>query len=162
MIERTLLLLKPDCVQRSLIGEVISRFEKTGLKIVGMKMVWCDEDFATKHYFDMKERYGEKIYRLNADFLKEGPIVAMVLEGAGAIKVVRKIVGSTYPDEALPGTIRGDYSHISREHANENNKKVANLIHASSSKEDATREINLWFTPIELHSYKTVHDMHVI
>lgn len=162
MIERTLVLLKPDCVQRHIVGEIISRFEKAGLKIVGIKMVLCDEDFASKHYFDMKERYGDRIYKVNADYLMEGPIAAMVLEGINSIKIVRKLVGSTYPDEAIPGTIRGDYAHVSKDYANTNNKKVANLIHASASKDDAVREINLWFKQEELQGYKLPHEHHIL
>jgi len=162
MIERTLVLVKPDGVQRHIVGEIISRFERAGLKISGMKMVWCDEAFAGKHYFDVKERHGERVFKSNTDYLKEGPIIAMCLEGIGAIKIVRKLVGSTYPEEALPGTIRGDYAHISKDYANANNKRVANLIHASSKKEDAEYEIKLWFKAEELHSYKLAHEDYIL
>ena len=162
MIQRTLVLIKPDGVQRSLVGKILSRFEDAGLKIVGMKMKWVDDEFAAKHYFDIKERHGERIYNNLAEYLKEGPVIAMVLEGVNVISIVRKMVGATYPDEAAPGTIRGDFAHISKDYANAMDKKVGNLIHASSNEKDAEYEVNLWFAPEELHSYKTVHDVHVI
>lgn len=161
MIERTLVLIKPDGVQRALVGELISRFEKTGLKIVGMKMVWVDKKFAETHYFDVAQRHGERVLGSLVDYLLEGPVVAMVLEGVQAIEIVRKLTGSTYPNEAAPGTIRGDYAHISKIYANTNERKVGNLIHASAKAEDAKYEIGLWFTDKELHSYKTVHDVHL-
>lgn len=167
MKERTLVLIKPDGVMRGLIGEVIKRFECAGLKIVGMKMVWADETFARKHYGpelderykDVLEKYGKSVRTDLVNYLKEGPIVAMVLEGVDAVKVTRKIVGSTYPNEALMGTIRGDFAHISKDFANSSNVMVKNIIHASGNPEEANKEINLWFNKKELHSYKTVHDI---
>ncbi len=162
MIEQTLILIKPDGVQRALIGNIISRFEDAGLKIIGMKMQWVDEEFAEKHYKDIKERYDEKIFNNLSEYIREGPVLAIVLEGVSAISIVRKMVGSTYPSEAQPGTIRGDYSHISKEHANKHNKKVGNLIHASSDEKDAKHEINLWFTKEELHTYKRTDEFHLV
>jgi nucleoside-diphosphate kinase len=162
MIERTLVLLKPDAVQRSLVGRVISRFEDAGLKIIGMKMVWVDEKFAKIHYSGIGERHGEKVLKNLVDYIHGGPVIAMVIEGVNAIDVVRKITGTTYPNEALPGTIRGDFCHISKKYANEHDKHVGNLIHASENKKDADREISLWFSTNELFKYKTVHDIHVI
>ena len=154
MIERTLILLKPDCVTRGLIGELISKFEKIGFKIVGMKMPWIKDELARQHYPDsIEEKYGEEIRNKIVNYIKEGPIVAIVIEGVNAIENVRKIVGATYPNEALPGTIRGDYAHISKDYANENKKNVYNLIHASANKEDAESEVKLWFTLEELHDY---------
>ncbi|MDD5254273.1 MAG: nucleoside-diphosphate kinase [Candidatus Nanoarchaeia archaeon] len=162
MIERTLVLLKPDAVQRSLCGRILSRFEDAGIKIVGMKMVWIDDKFAKTHYTGIAERHGERVLKNLVDYIKEAPVVALVLEGVNVIDVVRKIVGSTYPNESLPGTIRGDFCHISKKYANDNNKKVGNLIHASEDKKSAEREISLWFSKSELFNYKIVHDIHVI
>ena len=166
-MERTLVLIKPDGVQRSLSGEIIKRFENAGLKIAGIKMVWADEDFAEKHYRedleikykDVLEKYGKDVRRELITYLREGPVIAIVLDGIEAIKVVRKIVGSTYPEESPAGTIRGDFAHISKNYANENNIMIRNIVHASGNKEDAEIEISVWFRPEELHSYKNVHDM---
>ncbi|MBS3155330.1 nucleoside-diphosphate kinase [Candidatus Woesearchaeota archaeon] len=162
MIERTLVLLKPDTIQRGLIGEIISRFEKIGLKIIGMKMVFVDEKFAGRHYFDVKERRGRKVFDNNVKFLSEDPVIAMCLEGIHAIEIVRKVIGQTEPKSALPGTIRGDYAHVSYDYADSKNSVVKNLIHASSSKDDAKRELELWFKKEELHSYKTFHEKHTL
>ncbi|MBS3084382.1 nucleoside-diphosphate kinase [Candidatus Pacearchaeota archaeon] len=169
-MEKTLVLVKPDGVQRSLVGEIIKRFENTGLKIIGMKMIWANEEFARKHYRedldikykDVLEKYGKDIRKELVKYLKEGPVIAFVLEGIEAIKIVRKIVGSTYPEESLPGTIRGDLAHISKNYANENNIMIRNLVHASGNKEDAQIEISVWFRPEELYSYETVHDIFVL
>lgn len=158
--ERTLVLIKPDGVVRNLIGKIITRFEDAGLKIIGMKMVWIDENFAKKHYReDIAQRHGERVRNDLIKYIKEGPVIAMVLEGVEGIKITRKIVGSTYPSESLPGTIRGDFAHISKDYANTNEIMVRNLIHASGNEEDAKIEIPLWFDKKDLHSYKTVHDM---
>jgi nucleoside-diphosphate kinase len=158
--ERTLVLIKPDGIVRNLIGKIITRFEDAGLKIIGMKMVWIDEDFARKHYReDIEQKHGKRVREGLIKYIREGPVIAMVLEGADAIKVTRKIVGSTYPSESLPGTIRGDFAHISKDYANAKEVNVRNLIHASANAEDAVIEIPLWFEKKELHSYKTVHDI---
>ncbi len=163
LIERTLILLKPDAVQRGLMGRVIQRFEDVGLKVVGMKMVWVDESHAKKHYTeDIAVRRGEKVRKLMVDLLSSGPVVALCLEGINAIENVRKMVGATEPKSALPGTIRGDFAHISYAYADAKSLGVKNLIHASSSIEDATNEISLWFAPEDLHSYRTVHDVHIL
>tara|TARA_Y100000034_G_C6883917_1_gene405544 strand:+ start:829 stop:1320 length:492 start_codon:yes stop_codon:yes gene_type:complete len=163
MIEKTLVLLKPDCINRSLVGELISRFEKTGLKIIGMKMQWVDKEFAEKHYTeDIAKRRGQKVRTLLLDFITEGPIVAIVLEGIHAITIVRKIVGETEPKSAQPGTIRGDYCHVSYDYADKEEKAIKNLIHASGNKEDAENEISLWFSKEELHSYPLPHDSQVL
>ena len=159
-IEQTLVLIKPDGVVRCLSGRIISRFEDAGLKIVAMKMAWVDNELAGKHYRkDIAEKYGERVRNGLIEYIKEGPVLAMVLEGVNAIKNIRKIVGSTYPDESLPGTIRGDFAHISKDYANKHEINVRNLIHASSNQEDAKIEIPLWFNKKEIHSYKTGHDM---
>jgi len=158
--ERTLVLIKPDGIVRNLIGKVVMRFEDAGLKIIGMKMVWADEEFAGKHYRqDIEERHGKRVRDGLINYIKEGPVVAMVMEGVNAIEVVRKLVGSTYPHEALPGTIRGDFAHISKDYANSNEINVRNLIHASADADDVKIEVPLWFKEEELHSYKTVHDI---
>jgi nucleoside-diphosphate kinase len=158
--ERTLVLIKPDGAQRNLIGKIITRFEDAGLKIVGMKMIWADKEFAEKHYRqDIEERHGKRVRDGLVNYIKEGPVVAMILEGADGINVTRKIVGTTYPSESQPGTIRGDFAHISKDFANSKEVNVKNLIHASADKSDADIEIPLWFKPEELHTYKTVHDI---
>lgn len=163
MIERTLILLKPDCVQRSISGEIITRFEKAGLKIVGLKMHWVSEEQAKKHYDeDLEKRRGKEVRDSNIDFITSGPVIAMCLEGIHAVEIVRKMIGSTEPKSAQPGTIRGDYAHMSYLHADKVNKAIPNITHASDSIETAKKEISLWFKREEIHSYKTVHDLHIL
>src|SRR3989338_224898 len=158
MIERTLIIIKPDGVARCLVGNIIKRFENAGLKIIGMKMEWVDKKLAEKHYNAHKSK---PFFKNLVDFIREGPVVAFVAEGVHAVENVRKIVGSTSPHEASPGTIRGDFAHLSMKYASEKGTGGKNLIHASSSLKDANDEINLWFKKEELHSYKTVHEAHV-
>jgi len=158
MKERTLVLLKPDAVQRGISGEVISRFEKAGLKIVGTKMVWVDKAFAKKHY---AAHVKKPFYPGLEKMITEGPVIAMVLEGLHAVETVRKLVGPTEPRQAPPGTIRGDYAHHSYEYTDQKGIAIKNIIHASGNKKEAKQEIELWFKPEELHSYKTVHEAHV-
>lgn len=157
-IERTLVLLKPDAIQRGLIGKIITRFENVGLKIVGMKMVWVNEEFSKKHYSD---HVNKPFYKPLEKFITEGPVIAMVIEGIHAVEVVRKIVGSTEPKKAQPGTIRGDFAHHSYEYADKKSIAIKNLIHASDTLENAKKEIELWFNDEEIHTYKTVHEYHV-
>jgi nucleoside-diphosphate kinase len=161
-LEKTLVLIKPDGIKRGLVGEIIKRIERTGLKIISMKMSWIDQDFAEKHYSDVKERYDKRILDNLVSYITEGPVIAICFEGVDAISLVRKIVGATYPNEANPGTIRGDFCHISKDHANKTDSKVGNLIHASSDQKDAEKEIKLWFSIDEMHSYKTSHQDEVI
>ena len=162
MIETTLVLVKPDGIKRGLVGEIISRFERVGLKIVGGKMVWVDEEFAKRHYTeDISKRHGEIIRKNLLKFIIEGPVLAMVLEGSSAISNVRKIIGDTEPKKAAPGTIRGDFAHISYKYSDDKEITVKNLVHASANKEDAKHEINLWFKNEELHSYKTILEDHL-
>jgi len=161
MIERTLVLLKPDAVKRGLMGRVISRFEDAGLKVVGSKMVLINEEFGKKHYYDIAARRGEKVLQVLLKFMTTGPVMALCLEGISAVENVRKLVGGTEPKSALPGTIRGDFSHISFAYADAQGKAIENLIHASGNAEEAKQEIALWFTAEELHSYKTAHEAHV-
>ncbi|MCL6500421.1 MAG: nucleoside-diphosphate kinase [Candidatus Pacearchaeota archaeon] len=163
MIQKTLVLLKPDAVQRALIGRIIQRFEDVGLKIVGAKMVWADKELADRHYLDLGERRGNEVKeRMMAFLTKTGPVLALVLEGVEAVEIVRKLVGSTEPKSALPGTIRGDFAHLSLVYADCKDKTVPNLIHASGSPEEAKKEIELWFKPSEIHSYRLSHEEHVL
>ncbi|MEM0465465.1 MAG: nucleoside-diphosphate kinase [Candidatus Pacearchaeota archaeon] len=162
VIEQTLVLIKPDGVERGLVGEIIKRFEQRGLKLVALKLVKIGKDHALKHYTDdLAKRRGEAVREKMVDFITSGPVVAMIIEGVDAVENVRKIVGSTESKEALPGTIRGDFSHVSFSHADENETIVKNIIHASSSKQDAEYETKLWFSLEEIHSYKRVDEHHV-
>ena len=161
MIERTLVLLKPDAVKRGLMGRIISRFEDAGLKVLGSKMVLINEEFGKKHYSDIAQRRREKVLQVLLKFMTTGPVLALCLEGISAVENVRKLVGGTEPKSALPGTIRGDFSHISFAYADAQGKAIENLIHASGNAEEAKQEIALWFTAEELHSYKTAHEAHV-
>jgi|TARA_Y100000031_G_C8167127_1_gene359924 nucleoside-diphosphate kinase len=158
MIENTLILIKPDGVQRGLIGEIINRFEKVGLKIIGMKMIWIDKEFARKHY---KEHVEKAFYPGLEAMITEGPVISMVLEGVDAVELTRKIVGSTEPKNATPGTIRGDYAHISYGHADEKGIGIKNLVHASATKEESKEEIKLWFKENEMYDYKNVNEIHI-
>ena len=152
--ERTFVMLKPDAVQRGIVGEVISRFERVGLKIVGMKFIHVDRDFSKKHYSDHVEK---PFYPGLEELLVSGPVVAMVLEGADAIALVRKMAGPTQPAEAQPGTIRGDYAHMNYSRADGKGMALPNLIHASDAKETAEKEIHLWFSESEIYdNYETV------
>lgn len=156
MIERSLVLVKPDGVKRALIGEIIKRFEQRGLRIAGMKLIHIDKEFAKKHYTeDIAKRRGEKVRNWLLDYITEGPVVALCLEGVNAVELVRKIAGPTEPKEAVPGTIRGDFAHVSYSYADRNKKPIKNLIHASGSKEEAEAEVGLWFSESELFDYKT-------
>ena len=159
MLEQTLVLIKPDGVQRGLSGEIIHRFERVGLKIVGIKMFWVNKEFAKKHY---KAHIDKPFYKGLEAMITEGPVIAMALEGVHAVELVRKMVGGTEPKSAAPGTIRGDYAHVSYEYADKKGIAIKNLIHASGNKEEAKIEIDLWFDKKELHSYKTVHEVHTL
>jgi nucleoside-diphosphate kinase len=152
-IQRTLVLLKPDAVARGLTGRVLARFEDALLKVVAAKMVWMDADLTRRHYFDLEERFGAEVYNSMAQFMQSGPVFAVVLEGVGAVPCVRKLVGSTYPDQAAPGTIRGDFAHVSRAYANAKGLPVANLVHASGNAEEADHEIGVWFSKEEMYDY---------
>ncbi len=161
MMERTLVVLKPDAVQRCFSGEIITRFERAGYKIVAMRMVWGDDEFFKKHYFDVEERHGKEILDGNLKAMTAGPVIAFVLEGVNAVEGVRKMVGPTEPKKAPPGTIRGDYTHYTYELADKNKIAVKNLVHASANPDEAKMEIDLWFKPEEIHGYKTVHEVHL-
>lgn len=140
-MERTYVMVKPDGVQRGLIAEVISRFERRGLKIVGMKMLQIPRELAEEHYGEHK---GKPFFDALVEYITSGPVVAMVLEGKNAIAAVREMMGATDPQKAAPGTIRGDFGlDIGR-----------NVVHGSDSPASAEREINLFFKPEELVDYK--------
>ena len=178
--DRTLLVIKPDAVKRHLAGEIINRFERVGLEIVGLKLVQIDKDIALKHYgqneewferigekmrafydktgFDLdddlakktNQELGQMVQKWNIDYLLEGKVIAIVLEGFEAIEVVRKMVGATYPKDASPGTIRGDFSQDSPITSNMYQRSVRNLVHSSGNLEEAKFEIELWFKEGEL------------
>lgn len=188
-MERTVVLLKPDAVKRGLVGEIVSRFEKVGLKIVAMKMIQIDESVASKHYplsrtewienigkraLQTYEEYGrdpnedlddltpmemgKKMAHWLVDFLTSGPVVAMLLESENAIATVRKMVGHTFGDKAVPGTIRGDFSHARGYSSFATKRAGHNLIHASGNSEEAKFEEQLWFKNNEIYSYKRVDE----
>lgn len=160
-MEQSLVILKPDAIQRGLAGRIISRLEEAGLKIVGAKMIRVDEKFGKKHYADLAERRGEKVAKMMIQFLASAPVLALCVEGVEAVENIRKLVGATEPKSALPGTIRGDFSHVSFAHANKEGKAVENLIHASGSVEEAKAEVELWFGKGELYNYKLSYEEHV-
>lgn len=160
-MERTLIILKPDTLQRGVMGEILSRFERAGLKVVGMKMIAPDEAHYHHHYegiSKMVSRRGEDAFKRNLDSMMRGPVVAMVLEGVETVALVRKMVGATEPKAAAPGTIRGDYSHMSIAHSNKKGVGLPNLIHASGDPDEAKQEIAHWFKDDELFDYKLAHE----
>lgn len=155
-METTLCLIKPDGVRRGLTGEILSRFERMGLKITAMKLLVSDRDRAGRHYTyeDIAVRHGEHIRNALIDFITSGPVVAFAVQGISAVENVRKLCGSTEPLKALPGTIRGDYAHHSFTLTGEKKESIRNLIHASANLEDAERELAVWFEPSEFCSYR--------
>ena len=156
LVQRTLILFKPDAVQRGIVGEILTRFERVGLKIIGTKMIFPNKEHYHKHYEGigkMVTRRGEKAFDMALEFMTQGPVIAMVFEGVEAVELVRKLVGGTEPKTALPGTIRGDYSHMSFGYADEHNVGIPNLIHASGSVEEAKQEIEHWFADHEIYDY---------
>lgn len=160
-IQKTLVLFKPDTIQRGLVGEILSRFERVGLKIIGTKMIAPDKQHFHKHYEEigkMITRRGEHAFDVTLDMMIQGPVIAMVLEGVEAVALVRKLVGPTEPKSAQPGTIRGDYSHMSFGYADEEEKGIPNLIHASGDPDEAAQEITHWFLDDELYEYEVLHE----
>jgi nucleoside-diphosphate kinase len=139
-MERTLIILKPDAVQRGLVGRILTRFEEKGLQIVGLKQLTISPDLAAKHYAPHK---GKPFYEGLVRFMTSSPVVVIALEGQGVIDVARKMIGATFGFKAEPGTIRGDYGVSSS----------FNLIHGSDSPESAKAELALWFAPEELVNY---------
>lgn len=187
MIEKTLVLFKPDAVQRGIVGEILSRFEKVGLKIVGMKMIHCSKEFAAKHYpldeewaknvynkskkkhdevgkelrFKDHMEMGKSIQNWNMDFLCESPVIAIVLQGPHAIEIVRKMIGDTEPLQSPAGTIRSDFASVESYRLSDSKDRVIrNLMHASDSTKTAEREIDLWFADSELFEYEKELDKH--
>jgi nucleoside-diphosphate kinase len=159
-LERTLVLFKPDTVQRGLVGEILTRFERVGLKIVATKMIAPDKEHYHHHYEEIGQmitRRGEHAFDVTLQMMIEGPVIAMVFEGVEAVALVRKLVGTTEPKSANPGTIRGDYSHMSFGYADAKNKGIPNLIHASGDTDEAAKEIAHWFADSELYEYETTH-----
>ena len=143
--ERTFVMIKPDAVQRGLIGDILSRFEKKGIKLVAMKMVSVSRELAEKHYGIHK---GKSFFEPTVEYIISSPVVAMVLEGINAIDMVRGMMGKTNPEEAAMGTIRGDYGQfIGR-----------NIVHGSDGPDTAKFEINLWFTKEELSNYTRIDE----
>ena len=183
-MEKTLVLFKPDAVCRGIVGEILSRFEKVGLKIIGLKMLNAIEEQLAKHYYKDEEwliRKGKGViekkgYPQTYDPKKAGqeivdglihdmmisPIIALVLQGHNAVKTVKRLAGPTDIDEASPGTIRGDYSHDTYALANLSNRPNLTIIHATDNPAEAEKEISFWFDDSELHSYEkpdeTIHN----
>lgn len=160
-VEQTLILFKPDAVQRGLVGEILTRFERVGLKIVGTKMIAPDRDHFYKHYEEigkLKTRAGDHIFDITLEMMGVGPVIAMVLEGVESVAQVRKMVGGTEPKSAAPGTIRGDFSHMSYSYADGQAKGIPNLIHASGDPEEAAQEIGHWFSDDELYDYDVLNE----
>lgn len=188
MIQKSLVLIKPDAIKRGIMGEIIHRFERAGLKMLAIKLVQADKELAEKHYPNSEvwkrnvgmrtiedcEKYGidimknigskdalvvgEMVKKWNVDYLISGPVLAIIFEGLNAVERVRSIVGDTVPVRALPGTIRGDFSLDSAISANRRGRSIYNLIHASGSTAEAEEEIKLWFKPEDILSYKLVHE----
>lgn len=182
-MEKTVVLIKPDGVKRGVIGDILGRFERVGLKLVAAKLIWVNKTHIGKHYrddneyhrsvgvrtlenyknygLDPKEKLGTKdpveigrlVRKWNMEFMVSGPLFAMLLEGPDAIKIVRKMVGHTYPAEAPPGTIRGDYSLESAYISNTESRTIHNLVHASGTVEEARFERKLWFKENEIYKY---------
>lgn len=160
-VERTLVIFKPDAVQRGIVGEIMQRFERVGLKIVGVKMVSPEREHYYEHYETISKmitRRGENTFNQALDHMMNGPVIAMVLEGVESVALVRKIVGPTEPKAADMGTIRGDYSHMSFGYADECNRGIPNLIHASGDSSEANQEIPHWFEPEELLEYTALSE----
>jgi len=181
--ERSFVILKPDTVQRSLIGEIIGRIERVGLKIVAMKLVVPTEEQCWAHYNKDEEwflkkgnrivedrkaqnlavdkdamEYGRDIIRSNVDFFTSGPVVCLVIEGNQSVAVVKKIVGGTEPTTSDVGTIRGDFTIDSYALSSIDNRAVRNLIHCSDSPEEASREVVIWFNPTEIIDYRQIQE----
>lgn len=148
-IERTFIALKPDAVQRGLVGEILSRFERKGLKLIGLKQIVVSQQLAETHYGEHK---GKPFYTGLVSFITSGPVICIAMEGPSAVATVRKLVGKTFGTEAEPGSIRGDYG-VSR---------GMNLIHASDSVESSARELELWFASGELCSYERAVDSWIV
>ncbi len=157
-LERTFVALKPDAVQRGITGQIIHRLERSGMRLAAIKMLTADDELLKKHY---SEHVDKDFYKGLKEFMQEGPVIAMVWEGVNAVENVRKLVGETAPKEAMPGTIRGDFAHMSFKHADAKGKAVKNLIHASGELNEAMEEIALWFDEKEIEDYSRSDIYHV-
>ncbi|MFF4810959.1 nucleoside-diphosphate kinase [Micromonospora chersina] len=155
-IELTVVLIKPDALLRGLMGRIIQRFEEAGLKIVNLTMRVMDDELIRLHYHDLEERAGSAVYRAVASNMKLGPTVALLVEAVDAVANVRRLIGSTYPNEAAPGTIRGDFAHHSRAYTHAQSRAVSNLVHGSADEDDAARELQIWFRGHAPFSYQSV------
>jgi nucleoside-diphosphate kinase len=156
MYEKSLIIIKPDGIQRSLTGSIITRFENAGLKIHAMKFVNVTQDMARAHY---SEHVNKAFYPTVEDYILSGPVLVFVLGGLNAVSKIRSIVGATEPNSALPGTIRGDYAHQCYPGPGEpDDKPIRNLIHASGTSEEAVTEVALWFKEDEVISYEKLTD----
>jgi nucleoside-diphosphate kinase len=156
-MERTLVIFKPDAVQRGIVGEILSRFEKVGLKVVAAKMLAPGYEHFFEHYEGigtLKTRKGEEIFETQMREMQQGPVIAMIFEGIDAVEQVRKMVGPTEPKSAAPGTIRGDYAHMTYGHASAAERGVPNVLHASADPEEAAKEVAHWFKDEEIVSYE--------
>ncbi|OGF33833.1 hypothetical protein A2533_02820 [Candidatus Falkowbacteria bacterium RIFOXYD2_FULL_35_9] len=183
MKEKTLVLIKPDGVQRALVGEIISRFERCGLKIIGLKVVKATSEIAGQHYADDEKwllsvgdkaleaaekrgetmtetamEIGQRVRSQLMDYIAMSPVIAICLEGHNAVAKIRKIVGSTSPQDAEAGTIRGDYSIDSFKLSDSAGRPIQNLIHASGAVDEAEREIKIWFNDDELFDWERVDE----
>ncbi len=183
MIERTLVVVKPDGVERALVGRIISKFEDAGLKVIAIKMVHPSKALGDLHYIPDKQwmesvgnktiasfkekgvqpketamQIGKRVHGYLTSYLTQGPVVAMVIEGNEAIGIVRKIIGATEPRKADPSSIRGMYSTDSYDVADKKQRAIKNLVHASEDKATSEREIGVWFKPGELMKYKRVDE----
>lgn len=156
-LEQTLVVLKPDAMGRTIIGEIITRFERVGLTLVGMKLVHADEQLLHDHYEGigtLGTRRGKEVLDLVVKMMSQAPVLAMVWEGVEAVELVRKLVGSTEPKSAAPGTIRGDYAHMSFNYLDANpGTDLYNIIHASADLGEAKQEIALWFKDGEVYPH---------
>jgi nucleoside-diphosphate kinase len=159
-MERTLVIFKPDAVMRGIVGEILTRFERVGLKIVAAKMLQPDYEHFFEHYEGigtLKTRKGEAVFETQLKEMQMGPVIALVLEGMEAVELVRKLVGPTEPKVAPPGTIRGDYSHMTYNQAIATKRGVPNVVHASADAEEAKKEIAHWFSDSEIVEYNNTH-----
>lgn len=181
--ERTFVIIKPDAIQRNLIGDIISRIERTGLKIIALKMLVANEDVLWNHYnkddawflekgnIAIESRksqalpiekeaieYGKDILRANIEFMTSGPVIAFIVQGNQAVGIVKKIVGGTEPLTSDVGTIRGDYTIDTYSLANSSSRAVRNLIHCSDQVSEAEREISLWFNGADIIKYNLANE----
>lgn len=157
-VETTFVALKPDAVKRGILGEIVSMIEQTGMKVAGVKMVRATDDILEEHYSEHVEK---DFYEGLAEYMKEGPVVALAVEGVHAVKNMRKLVGETSAREAHPATIRGRFGHMSMEHADDAGTNYKNLVHASEDQEAAEEELDIWFDEDEIFDFQLAHEEEV-